>query len=438
MLNFSLKFPWFKIPPPRAMGIDLGASSVRVVVGEARDGGLLAIHGLSSLPLAGVVREKIVDLDAAAESIRRACQVACQAAGYRPSDVALGIGGRYACGAHLAGKVEVRDPESGVSERDCRLAHKKALQIKLPQDLEILHTFIENYTSNDEFISQSPIGLFAHRLGVRLHALLMDKRVIDDYYRCLQKVGLGRLRIVAFDMIANAWATLSPEEREAGALLVNVGAAESDVVVLAGGILAHFNTIALGGDALTKDIAKVMRYSHLDAEVAKKKIGRAISKDFSVNGGDAGPEAATFREQRNQDISRARLNDIIDIIEARVEEIFFDVSRTIARFGLTKPLKAGAILTGNTMLLEGIESIGERMLNLPCRIGRPCNVQGLDDPKDALEYTTAVGLIRWEMENYQGWPRFQGPGLRNPVSKDPPPLPQPEFANNPDQAFINP
>lgn len=139
---------------------------------------------------------------------------------------------------------------------------------------------------------------------------------------------------------------------------------------------------------ITRDIAMILRCTNEKAEVLKKTIGYAVPSAVGRDERFAMPDSIVGLK----DVSRCRY-ELAEIIEARIEDIFLEVGRHIEQSGLRGRLGVGAVLIGGTALLPGIEAVAKRMLGLPCRLGVPEGVEGMDRP--GPEWATALGLLQW-------------------------------------------
>jgi len=90
--------------------------------------------------------------------------------------------------------------------------------------------------------------------------------------------------------------------------------------------------------------------------------------------------------------------DLVDIIEARVEEIMQAVAHTLRETGYIDMLASGIVLCGGTTQLDGMPELTEHMLGLPARRASPIGVGGLADVVKSPAYATAVGLVKYGAE----------------------------------------
>jgi cell division protein FtsA len=180
---------------------------------------------------------------------------------------------------------------------------------------------------------------------------------------------------------------LTPDERELGVLLIDVGGGTTDVALFREGAVWHTAVIPLGGDHITNDIAVGLRTPPADAEELKKVYGCAqaalVLEDETV-------EVPSIGGRKPRVLSRQTLSRII---QARVEEIFTLAARGIRETGLEDAATAGVVVTGGATIMEGVPELTESIFDLPVRRGIPKWVGGFYERVENPAYATAVGLV---------------------------------------------
>ena len=380
-------------------GLDIGTTKVCAIIGTADEDGTVTILGLGSAPSRGIRRGVVTNIDETVESAAKAYSQAHKLARVHPREVLVGIAGDHINGINLEGMVEVTNPEVGIDPRDCKRARNKALRVVLPEDVEIIHTFLKEYVVNGQTGISNPQGLFGHRLQAKMHVVISSIAAANNLFRCMKQAGLKTTSVV-LQSLASSQSVLSQRERELGVVLVDIGGGTTDIAIFHNDTLQHIGEIAMGGDIITQDIARVLRFAPNDAENLKKKFGHAVP--LEVDADERIELAWGLNGQRRVMHSRRAL---AEIIEARVEEILVEVQRQVRQANVADKIYAGMVLTGGTALLEGIDAVAERMLGYPCRVGRPTGLLGMNGVASTPIYATGVGLIRWAAEEGPGYQR---------------------------------
>jgi cell division protein FtsA len=202
----------------------------------------------------------------------------------------------------------------------------------------------------------------------------------------VSRAGLDVVDII-LQPLASSAAVLSPEERELGVVMVDIGGGTTDVAIWVEGCIRHSAVIPMGGHHLTSDLAIGLRTAPEDAEKIKLQYGVASSQLLND---DENIEVPSVGGRPPRVMPR---NVVAQILSPRVEEMFEMVRREIRRAGYDGMLVAGGVLTGGTSLLPGMAEVAEQVLNLSVRLGRPLGVGGLRDIVQNPMYSTAVGLI---------------------------------------------
>jgi cell division protein FtsA len=215
----------------------------------------------------------------------------------------------------------------------------------------------------------------------------------QNIIRCCHQSELDVSDIV-LESLASSKAVLTDEERELGVVLVDLGGGTSDIAIFANNAIKHTAVLPLGGQDVTNDVAYGLRTPLGSAENIKVNYASAMvdlvhHDDFVEVPGVGG--RAPLR------ISRRIL---AEICQPRMEEIFSLVDEELMRSGFKHLAGAGVVLTGGTALMDGCQDLAEQIFNLPARIGYPRNVGGLKDVVNSPKYATAVGLLRYGVENY--------------------------------------
>jgi cell division protein FtsA len=381
------------------LGLDIGTTKVCAIIAEAGPDGSITILGLGSSPSRGMRRGVVTDIDHTVSAIHEAYERARDLAHITPSAVYIGIAGDHICGIDVESMVEVANPNVGIDDRDCKQVIRKALQITMPPDVDILYHVVREFIVNGTGGIHNPVGLFGQRLEVKAHVITSSIAASNNLCRCVKKSGLRTSGIV-LQSLASSLATLNKRERELGVILVDIGGGTTDIAVFADDVLQYTAEISYGGDSITQDIAIMLRCSPHDAENLKKKFANA--NPLNVDAEEKVDLPSPTRE--GQRVSYYR-RELAEITEARVEEIFFHVKKVILRSGLKDRIYAGVILTGGTALLDGIGEVAERILEYPTRVGRPEDLRGLGEVASSPIYSTAVGLIKWAVEEGPGHQR---------------------------------
>jgi cell division protein FtsA len=370
------------------VGLDIGTSKVCTVVGEIVDGGGLDIIGIGSAESRGLKRGVVVNLEAAVDSIKKSIEEAELMAGVEVGSVHLGLSGPHIKGFNSRGVVAVAGKNREVTRDDVRRAIDAARAVSLPAGREIIHVLPQDFVVDEQEGIGAPVGLTGARLEVNVHIVTGSQASTQNLVSCVNRAGV-EVSDTVISQLAAAEAVLTPDERELGVALVDVGGGTADLAIFERGSLWHTAVIAVGGDHFTNDIAVGLRTPIPEAEKVKRRTGCALSamvdEDETIEVGSVGGRRPRVMARRI----------LADILQPRAEELFHLVWDEIAKAGYEKSLNSGLVVTGGASMLEGMSEIAEQIFDLPIRRGIPSGFGGLSDHVGNPAYATAVGLIRY-------------------------------------------
>ncbi|MFM7202392.1 MAG: cell division protein FtsA [Myxococcota bacterium] len=368
---------------PLVVGLDIGTTNVRAIIGEATADGVDLV-GVGVAPCAGLRKGVVINMEATTHAIREALEEAEAQAGCRVSRAIVGISGGHIKSLNSRGMVTLRDGE--VTEQDVVRVFDAAQAIEIPTDRELLHIIPQEYILDDQDGIRDPYGMSGTRLSAKVHIVTASVTSVQNLIKCCHKTGLHVQELV-LQQLAASEAVLTSDERELGVAVVDIGGGTTDLAVFHGGVVQHTAVLSLGGDHITRDISIGLGTTLQDAEKLKLEAGSVLLKKSERNmplvipgvGGRPGRPA-----------SRKML---AEIIEPRLEEMFALVGQELTRSGLDTQLSAGVVLTGGTPALEGVAALAEQVLGLSVRVGTPQAVLGAEAILSRPSSSTAVGLV---------------------------------------------
>ena len=377
---------------PPIVALEIGTSKVRAIVGEARENGCILVTGMGECPSRGVRKGEIVDFDNALSCVRAALQMAEENSRVNVGEVVLAVSGSHLQSMINRGFVPIQDPDGEITAEDIDHVMENARAISLSPDQEKLHTICQHFFVDDQEGVINPEGMEGSKLEAAMLILTGNRNRLRNVVRVVRSVGV-EVRDVAFSGLCSALAVLSPEDKENGVAVIDLGGGTTDYVVYAQNMIATAGVLAVGGDHVTNDIAKGLRVPTLEAERLKEEVGSAIAD-------------LTARAQRVPLISETgavrrsiKISDLNTIIHLRVEEIFMLLKQSFEEAQLLHSMGGGVVLTGGGAYLKNITQLAEKVFGLPCRLGQPRNVSGLAVATEGPEYATVVGLVRYGMKS---------------------------------------
>lgn len=369
------------------IGLDLGGAKTCALVCEPVENGRLRVAGFGSAESRGWRRGVIVNLDAAHLAIKKAVEAAEDAAGVPVDNAYVGVGGPHIRGVNSRGGLTLSKGSRAareVTNEDVRKVFEAAQAVSLPADREVVYAERQEYLLDAQNGIRNPVGMVGSRLEVDVHLVTASTLAHENVVLAVNKSGV-KVNGTIFEALAAAESCLTPDERELGVALVDIGGGNSNIAIYREGCLRYSGVIPVGGDHFTNDIAVGLRTPIPEAE--KIKIDWAQREP---SGSDEKPlEIACVGERPARTISYAMLREII---EPRAQELLEMISREIEYAGAQKQLGGGLVLTGGGGKLGGLVGMAEQSLDLPARIGVPYGLEQMGDVLPDAAYATVVGL----------------------------------------------
>ncbi|MFZ4404356.1 MAG: cell division protein FtsA [Pseudobdellovibrionaceae bacterium] len=371
---------------PVLAGLDIGSTKVCFVIGTLNPEGQLEVSGFGSSPNFGVRQGVVVNIEATTEAIKRAREEAELMAGYKIDEVWVGVSGTHITSFESKGMVAIKNREVTSSEMDRVIEAAKAVAV--PADRTVLHVLPREYKVDGQDGISDPSGMSGVRLEANVHIVTGSQTVLNNTLRCVEKAGL-RVAQLVLDSLASSAATLSDDEKNLGVCVVDIGGGITNMLYFVNGSVASSSVIPIGGQHFTQDVAVGLRTPQMSAEVLKKKFGSALASAVNEN---------ETIEVEGVGGRKARLiprKDLVDVIEARAEEVLNLIANNIRLSGLMPMLGSGLVLTGGASQLEGLVEMGEFIFDIPVRKGLPNKIGGLTDIINSPEFSTSVGLLMY-------------------------------------------
>lgn len=360
--------------------------------------------GVGHVSTRGLRAGAVVDMDAAAESVRTAVENAERMAGHTVSEIILcaATGGL----SSVRVSVDLDLAASEVTDRDLRRILAEALHQHREPGQVLLHALPLSWRVDGHRGVKDPRGMFGEQLGVDLHLVAAAADPIQNLIACVERCQLTVAGVAATPYAAGL-SVLSPDERELGALVVDMGAHVTSLAVFAEGAMQHLDALPLGGAHVTSDIARGLSTPVQAAERIKALYGSALdSPDDDQVMIETPPVAGESQASMSQQ-PRALLNAVI---RPRLEEIFELARDRLSAAGVDRAAGRSLVLTGGASQLPGVCELAGRVLGKQVRLGRPDALAGLGDAVSGPAFSACAGgvhrCVSGPSEAISGPPRF--------------------------------
>ena len=344
------------------VGVDIGTSKVSAVVGEVNNFEQIEVICMTKAKCSGIKKGKIINDDEVAMAIAKTINDAEDEANLRINSAYVTIPGKYVTIVQNSVVKEIKDKFIGISSRDVNSAMMLVKDLDLPENKTIIDIVPENFILEDGQVVSDPVGAFSSSFTLNAEILIADKDYVKQLHQIFKKADLEIDGIIP-NTLAQRNLILDNNELNDNIMLLDIGAGNTDIGIFSGNKFVYTDTIPLGGNNITNDIAVVLDISLEEAEKLKRQYGLAL-KSFIDNDNDVILNTCNG-------ISKTRTiksSELIEIIEARIEEIFSLVNKEIISQGIKSKIN-NVILTG-----QGITNIsksdvaGKIALNIPVKM----------------------------------------------------------------------
>lgn len=378
-----------------AVGIDIGTTAVRCVVGHV-DGGaqIPTIIGIGSAENNGMRKGVVVNLVGTAQAIDKALEEAERMSGHQVDGATLSINGSHIVGMSSRGVVAVGTQGHEINEDDLDRVEEAATVVQLPANREILEVTPRSYQLDGQENIKDPIGMNGVRLEVDAHVITALSPHMKNLLKAAEMTHTNVHRTVLSGLAA-ARALLTEQQMENGVVLVDIGGTTTNIAVYEEGDLQHVAVLPMGGVNITNDLAIGLK---TDLDLAERlKLEHAVAMPAMRH-----DDHEMITVQLEKEVHEFPTRDVDMIVEARLEEIFEHVNKELKSIGRSAKLPGGVVLCGGTANMKGIAEYAKEALQLPARVGKPSGFSGVAEKVDEPQFATALGLMLLDLEGTGG------------------------------------
>ena len=407
--------------------VNAGSFRISAMILGRSETGELVVLGTGHRASQGFRRGYVTDMAAATYAIRDAVERAEKAAGTRVSSVWVGCSGAGL--ASQVARVEVDIGGRRIEDDDVDQLLMLARESIQPDGRMVLHAQPAHYTLDGAHGVANPKGLHAERLGVDIHVMLADGAPVRNLIETVENAHLSVEAVVAAP-IAGGFACLSPEERDLGTALVEIGGEVTNVSVYAGGMLLGLHPIAMGSTDITDAIASAFGIRRFQAERLKCVSGSAIASraDHREMIAVLAPGETAGAAARGMDeASRIPRAELVSVVTEELARLTGEIGKALKSMGFAGARGGQVVLTGGGAELAGMAEFAQTALGRPVRIGRPPALRGLPEAHSTPGFAGLAGLCLYAAEDpvdirsvgsrYQDTRRYDRAGLLSKVMR---------------------
>lgn len=374
--------------PRYAVGIDIGTTTVRCVVGHLdATTGAPTIVGVGEVKNTGMRKGSVVNLNGPAQAIDEALGEAERMSGYEVNAASVSINGSHILSTTTDGMIAVGALDHIVEPDDVSRLEEVATVGKVPANREILEVVPHNYRLDGQDNIKDPVGMTGTRLEINANVISAMAPQMTALQSTLEMAKVTS-NVITPSVVAAAKAVLTEQQLENGVAVVDMGGATTSIAIFEEGDLQYTGVIPVGGNNITNDLAIGLKTDPEVAEQVKTVHGSATRQTGSES-------VAVKQEKETFEFLRA---DVDEIIEARLEELFDAITKELKKAGRHAKLPSGVVLTGGGAKLKNITEYTKEALGLAVRVGSASGFGGVAEHLDEPQFAAAAGLMLLDAE----------------------------------------
>lgn len=369
-----------------AVGLDVGTAYVRAVVGHFDEQtGAPTIVGVATEPNTGMRKGTVVNLVNAAQAIDKALEAAERMSGHQIGSATVNINGSHVVGIASKGVIAVGSSGHEINTDDIARVEEAATVVQLPANREIIEVTPRSYQLDGQDNIKDPLGMTGVRLEVDAYVITALAPHVKNLEKACEMTETS-INNIMLSGLGAARSVLTDQQIENGVLLIDIGSNTTNLVVFDEGDLIHIAVLPVGGNNITNDLAIGLR---VDLGVAEKvKVEHAVAHS-DLRRGKADKVSVSVDGVKYE----FETGEIDMIVDARLEEIFEQVTAELKKVGRVAKLPGGVVLVGGGAELKGIADYAKQALSLSARIGKPSGLGGVGEEVSNPAFATSVGLM---------------------------------------------
>jgi len=366
------------------VGMDIGTSKVSTVIGRIGKTGELEVLGHGMEQCNGIKKGIIVDIESTCSSIKSAVQKAEAVAGLKVNSAYVSINGVHTSIIKSRGRLAISNENREITSKDVDKVLLAARSINISDDREIIDIVPQQFIVDgyDEIID--PVGMAGLNLEVDADIITGKITSVQNIVKSMERADLKTDGLIV-EALATSQIAPTQDEKEMGVILIDIGGGTTDVSVFKNKNMIFNDCITVGGDHITNDVAIGLKIPYSEAEKLKKEFELALS---SLIKNDQEVTVIDINENKKKTV---KVSEIVEIIEARVFEIFSLCKELLEKSQIKGEFPAGIVLTGGGIsYVDGGRELATEVFDLPARVALQKT-----DSSIKIEHITAAGIVKY-------------------------------------------
>jgi len=385
----------------KAVGLDIGSAKTTLCIGSLDNLGRIEIHNAAMVKTRGIERGVITNLGELASSVEEVVKKAEQKFNSRQKtksakkknikihSVFATISGEHVLGNNTKGMLNLSNRPVEISRRDRQRAIDSAKFLSSSSGREILHAIDQEFMVDGYKRIKDPLGIYGTRLGVNLHIISAEASFVSNIVKAVNRAGLD-VEGVAYSGFVTSLSMLTDQEKQAGVILLEFGAGTVNILFFSEGSLQYTSVIPMGGNDITRAIARHLNIDMPQAEELKMQY-RNVSTEQRDNKEYQEEKILVRKDSTSyESITRKQLADIVD---AKLNELFKLVKKELSLAGILSQHNCGIVICGGMSFMDGMIEKLEKLVKLKVKMGIARGFLSGFSGSSNIFYATGIGLV---------------------------------------------
>lgn len=367
------------------VGLDVGTSKIRVVVGLLNDGAI-SIVGTGEALSNGMRKGIVSDMTSLSQAIDQALGEAEKTSGFDIDAATVSLNGSSIASTKADAMIAIAGQDIGLE--DVNRLEELVTVGKIPDNRVVLKVIPHDYILDGQSGIKDPVGMSGSRLELKANVISTLSPHLDGLEK-VAKAAQVQLSQAIVAPLAAARASLTEKQMNNGVAIIDLGASTTGIAIYEDGDLQYATVLPIGANHITNDLALGLQIKPEIAEKVKLTHAAAIFHDQ--------PKRVSIKHEKQ--IYEFDQTEIDEIVEMRLRETFEYVHQRIKQAGYDGKLPDGIVLSGGGAKMSGIDNYVKNALGLVTSIAQYNHqFKGLTDKIADVEYMTAVGLMLYDLE----------------------------------------
>jgi len=373
--------------------LDIGSTKVCCFIGNVDDLGIIRVAGIGHQASKGIKAGAVVDMEAAEQAVLSAVHAAEQMADVTIRSVYVNVNSGHPGSNSYYFEHPLRG--GAIDDGDVRrLLHECGADAE-DTTRSLIHAIPVGYKVDGENGIRDPRGLHGSSFGVRMHKVTASSSSIHSLVTCVSRCLLDIADVVASPYAAGL-GCLVEDEIDLGVTVIDMGGGTTSIAVFYDGALVFVDSIQIGGNHVTNDIARGLSTPVPQAERLKTLFGNCLSSHADDRETITVPQVGAEDDAKSVQIPKSFL---VGVVAPRIEETLELVRARLEASGLDKLAGRRVVLTGGACQLPGVVELARQILNKQIRLGRPRGLTGLAEATAGPAFSACAGLLSFAVDD---------------------------------------